>query len=412
MPLLVPSMELEPGMRLSEALVSDGTILLQGGKPLTRPDIEALQRRYPNMQIRVGDPVLDSVVDFEDDTREREVAADTQRRVADCMEEVHQRFADHAHLGGVQVGALQRTVRDLMGFLRDNPVSAALVSSCMDADLYLGAHAGNVFYLSMLIGFRELDYVITERKRQTKARSLRLLQAMDLMPLGLGTLLMDIGMVPLLPVLRRREPLTPEQRQQLLQHPTEGLKALPESLSALTRMVVRTHHEDLTGHGYPKGIPREKVHVFTRIARIADAFDAATSSAFYSDAKSPARTLWEMVAGPYRNCYDPRLLRALLGLIQPFPVGKRLELADGRHAVVVRYNRRNPFDPHVLVAFDQHLQRLPKEEMEGPLRLSERRDLRMSRVDDEDMSFLYNKPMPLLPATRDRMQTPLLAAYP
>ena len=75
--------------------------------------------------------------------------------------------------------------------------SAALISRCLESKSYLCTHVGNVFYLSMLLGATVLEYVAAERKRQTLARDLQNDFAMDLTPLGLGAMVMDVGMLPL-----------------------------------------------------------------------------------------------------------------------------------------------------------------------------------------------------------------------
>lgn len=398
-------------MRLSNPIVSNGRVMLQGDRTLSTSDISALQRRYPNMRVRVGDPVLDSLIEFEDDSRERETAASVQQQVSQCLTKVHERFAERASLSAVQVGALQSTVRELMEYIKSNPASAALVSTCMDHDTYISEHSGNVFYLSMLLGFRVLDYVMYERRRQTAVKRLRSDFARDLVPLGLGAMVMDLGMQPLQPLLNTDRPLSDAERSALREHPEAGVRMLPESISAITRMVVRTHHEDYCGTGYPKALPPEKVHIFTRIVRIADAYDAATSERVYRNAKSPARVLWEMTIGPYREFYDPKLMRGFAGLIQPFPIGSKLRLNDGRYAAVVQYNRKNPFDPLLIIAFDADNRLLPKQQLEGPLKLTARRDLRIASLYGEDLSYLYQRSA-YTPRGREEITTPLAASYP
>jgi hypothetical protein len=154
-------------------------------------------------------------------------------------------------------------------------------------------------------------------------------------------------------------------------------------------MVVRGHHENCDATGYPEGWPEEKLHVFLRIVRICDAFDAATSQKFFRACKSPARVLWEMAYGPFRKCYDPTLMKVFLSIIQPFPIGTVLTLEDGRGAVVVKYNRTSPFAPTVMVAFDQQGERLPKEMLVGPINIGEGNSLKLKSAGTEDLSFLY-----------------------
>jgi hypothetical protein len=242
----------------------------------------------------------------------------------------------------------------------------------------------------MLLGSKALNYVVVERKRQTSARDLQSSFVKDLTPLGLGVMAMDLGLLPLQELFKEDKPLTEADRQAIREHPLVGADMLPGSFPAVARMVVATHHENFDGSGYPRKLEGHKLHVFTRIVRIADAYDAATSQRVYKDAQSPARALWEMLAGPHKPFYDPKLMAAFAGLIQPFPVGSRLRLEDGRYAAVVKYNRTNPFKPTVVIAFDTHNKPIPREDLEDPVDLSSHPDLRIKSYRGEDLSFIYD----------------------
>jgi HD-GYP domain-containing protein (c-di-GMP phosphodiesterase class II) len=412
MPLLIPITGLQPGMKLAEAIILDGRVMLRGGLTLRSEDISVLQRRFAGRQVRISDPVLDEVVEFEDDGRDRQIAADVQQKVIRSLSRAQERLRSKTALDNAEVNAIQTTVHGLIDDLRADKASAVFVTACLDPHSYVGVHAANVFYLSVLLAHRALDYVIAERRRQTKVRNLRPNFAEDLVPLGLGALVMDVALVALLPLLRSERLLTAEECTALRQHPRAGVKLLPDKMSALARMIVRTHHENCCGTGYPRGAPAERLHVFTRIVRIADAFDAATARHVYRQAMSPARVLWEMSAGPHRECYDAKLMKVFVGLIQPFPIGSRLRLSDGRHATVVRYNRQDVFDPAVVVAFDADGRPLPREKLEGPRHLRARGDLRLASFEGEDLSFLYAAPPPAERPNVSGVSTAWEAAYP
>jgi HD-GYP domain-containing protein (c-di-GMP phosphodiesterase class II) len=411
-PLLIRTDELKPGTELYEPVVWRGRVMLQAGRSLTGADIRILRRRFPGLGVRVVHPELDGVVEFEDDSRERQVAANTQRQVAECLTEVHDHFSQRASLTRVDLRAVRATVQELMEYLKANPTTAALVSACLDRSSYLGAHAGNVFYLSMVLGATVLDYVVKERKRQIRARGFKSGFASDLAPLGLGAMLIDLGMGPLSHLFGSERPLTRDEREALRQHPSVGFAMLPESLSSVARAIVKTHHENWCGTGYPGQVPGNKLHVFARIVRIADAYDAATSDRVYPQARSPARVLWEMTAGPYRRFYDPRLIQAFASLIQPFPIGCKLRLTDGRYATVVEYNRRDPFDPTVVIAFDSEDRPLPRSRLEEPIRLSTCRGLRIASLHGEDLSFIYSTEAIREITPREEFRSLLEAAYP
>ena len=72
-------------------------------------------------------------------------------------------------------------------------------------------------------------------------------------------------------------------------------------------------------------------------------------------------------------------------IIQPFPIGAKLRLTDGRYAVVVRHNRDDPLDPTVIVAFDANGKRLGQMESPAPLNQS---GLTVKSFEGEDLSYL------------------------
>jgi HD-GYP domain-containing protein (c-di-GMP phosphodiesterase class II) len=412
MPLLVPTNELTPGMKLAESLVVNGRVMLQADRHLTEKETSAVRRRFPKLRLRIIDPVLDSVCEFEDDKHERSVSTQVQQRVSECMAAVEERFSGQSSVRDVNVSAIQSTVVELMGYLRENPVSAALVNNCLDSATYLGTHTANVFYLSMLLGSKVLSYVMREQKRQTMARDLSNKVAGDLFPLGLGVMLMELGMFELQHLLEAKSPLTEEQSEKLRQHPQRAMALIPESVSPLARVVVRNHHENYAGTGYPNALSPDRLHVFARIARIADAFDAATSDQMYRQAKTPARVLWEMSTGPAARYYDPVLMSAFTNLIHPFPVGAKIRLRDGRFAVVIKYNRKNPMQPRVIVAFDSMGKPLPRFQLERPCSLGESGNMRAAWFRGEDLSFLYTTTSPEELYVPSRFNHPFEAAYP
>jgi len=376
-------------MRLAEAFMFRGRTMLPGGKVLTIEDIDILRRKYAEIILKVGDPVLDSLVEFEDDSREREVATTVTHQIQSTMTDVQQKFGQHTDLGGIDFSRIKNTVSSVVEFLKDNPVSAALINRTASGLGYLPEHAGNVFYLSMVLGAAVRDYVVRERLRQTAANNLASSVAMDLKPLGLGAMFLDIALTQMPHMFNEQYKLTDDNRKFIREHPKMGAEMLPDTLPPVTKMVVRGHHESCDGTGYPEGWPMEKLHVFVRIVRICDAFDAATSQKFFRTSKSPARVLWEMAYGPFRSRYDPTLMKVFLSIIQPFPIGTVLTLEDGRGAVVVKYNRKSPFAPTVVVAFDENGAKLQQDQLVGPVNIGEGNSLKLKSVGEEELSFLY-----------------------
>lgn len=388
MPILLHVDDLKPGLCLAQAIYQGDQRLICGGQQLESWHIDSLRRRFPNMVVRVLDPILDKMVEFEDDSQNQEVAVTVTSRMSRMMSSVQSKIGARTALDGSDLTGLQNAISEVMKYLDEHPVTAAVLMHSEGRSGYLQEHAANVMYLSLLVGNMVRDYVYHERVRTTASRTLAVRYGLNLTPLALGCLFHDLGMLELEELYRRSDPLTPEEHQRLREHPVIGANMLPEETDAVTKMVVRTHHENLEGTGYPQGISGPKLHVFSRIIRVADAYDAATSDRVYRDAKIPARVLWEITAGPNRGCYDPLIARILSSLVQPFPIGARLRLSCGRYGVVVRHNRRYPFRPTVIIAFDAQGNRLKRKELEPPFSLASRRDVGLTEFAGHDLSFL------------------------
>jgi len=79
--------------------------------------------------------------------------------------------------------------------------------------------------------------------------------------------------------------------------------------------LVRHHHENYDGTGYPDGLKGEEIPLLVRILRIADSFDAMTSDRPYRKALSFAEACKELKkhAG---TVYDPALVEVFLSVME------------------------------------------------------------------------------------------------
>jgi HD-GYP domain-containing protein (c-di-GMP phosphodiesterase class II) len=397
MPILLHVDDLKPGLCLAQAIYQGDRRLLSGGHRLEAWHVDSLRRRFPDLHVRVLDPILDKIADFEDDSRNEEVSATVTSQMSRMMSSVQVKIGARTALDSSDLTGLQNTISEVIHYLEGHPVTAAVLSHTDGKTRYLQDHAANVMYLSLLVGNAVRDYVYHERARSTHARTLSVRYGINLTPLAMGCLFHDLGMLELEDLVYQNEPLSPADEKRLRRHPLVGVEMLPEETDAVARMVVRTHHENMNGTGYPQGLPGAKLHIFSRIIRIADAFDAATSDRVYRRAKHASRVLWEITVGPTRHYYDPLIARILSGLVQPFPIGAKIRLNCGRWAVVVRHNRRYPFRPTVLIAFDEEGQRLKRKQLAPPINLAEAEDIRLAQFAGHDLSFLSTGPELLPP---------------
>jgi HD-GYP domain-containing protein (c-di-GMP phosphodiesterase class II) len=113
----------------------------------------------------------------------------------------------------------------------------------------------------------------------------------ELSDVFLAGLLHDIGKIGIRDaVLRKAEPLTPEEFDHVKEHVTIGYSILKD-LHPIRHLLpgVRNHHERYDGRGYPDGLAGEEIPLLARILAVADSFDAMTTNRPYRDALPLAR---------------------------------------------------------------------------------------------------------------------------
>lgn len=109
------------------------------------------------------------------------------------------------------------------------------------------------------------------------------LPARDMEILEYGALLHDIGKIAIKhDILLKKERLTDQEFLSLKQHPTVGADIV-ENLKFLREaaVLVRYHHEQPNGRGYPEGLTGNQIPLGARIILVCDAFDAMTSDRPY-----------------------------------------------------------------------------------------------------------------------------------
>jgi response regulator RpfG family c-di-GMP phosphodiesterase len=87
--------------------------------------------------------------------------------------------------------------------------------------------------------------------------------------------------------------------------------------------IVRSHHERMDGRGFPDGLPGDQIPLEARIAAVADAFDAMTTSRAYRASRTP-ELAYEELTRCRGTHFDPNVVDAFL---RAFPDPSRLPLA-------------------------------------------------------------------------------------
>jgi putative nucleotidyltransferase with HDIG domain len=116
-------------------------------------------------------------------------------------------------------------------------------------------------------------------------------------------------------VLQKPGPLSAEEYGLIKLHPQIGRRIL-EKVGRFDRLlaVVELHHENYDGTGYPYGLVGADVPLAARIVRVADAFDAMTSTRSYRSSLALRSAVHEIERNAGRM-FDPLAVKAFLRLV-------------------------------------------------------------------------------------------------
>ncbi|MGQ9575149.1 MAG: HD-GYP domain-containing protein [Thermoguttaceae bacterium] len=346
--LRVPTDKLQPGMVLARPIPmpqNPSRYLLQRGREIPAEAAARLKRMgITEVWVRHRD------LEFLEDVIEEELG--------DCQQDLYVRirrvFDQMRRTGRAQLeqAGLEQSIAALANFLRRGCGKQIMLQKLDAFDDYLTSHSVNVCYLALLLGLKLGQYLMAERR----FRSAR--DAKDLPLLGLGALLHDIGKL-LVPedILNKPGSLSPEETAEVRRHPIYGYKMVKSRLPPSASQIVLNHHQRWDGTGYPSRIDRhtgrefpplagKQIPVFSRIAILADVYDAATSQRCYADAKPPVQALYEM----HHLCqgfFDPVIKAVFFRTVPPFPIGQVVTLSNGMEAVVLDFNPDCPMRPKV-----------------------------------------------------------------
>ncbi|MGG1676262.1 HD-GYP domain-containing protein [Neobacillus sp. NRS-1170] len=122
-------------------------------------------------------------------------------------------------------------------------------------------------------------------------------------------LLHDIGKVHIPDsILMKPGKLTKEEFEIIKSHPGVGAEAVKNVEGIRNSIsVIRSHHERWDGKGYPDQLIGEEIPLLARIASVADAFDAMTSSRSYR-AAMPVEEAYQRIIEGKGSQFDPILV--------------------------------------------------------------------------------------------------------
>mgnify|MGYP000036983061 CR=1 FL=1 len=239
-----------------------------------------------------------------------------------------------------------------------------------------GAHAMNVAVISLLMG-----------------RVFGLDDA-EMLELGTGALLHDVGKIELAPRLRHaQDGLDRDELAAYRDHVAHGVRhGRRMGLSAGALRVLAQHHEHADGSGFPLRLKAERLCTAASIVALVNRYDNLCNPASLTQALTPHEAL-SLLFAQARSQFDASILNSFIRMMGVYPAGSVVQLTDDRYALVMSVNSSRPLKPNVLV----HDAQLPREEalqlnlMSLP-DLGIRRSLKPSQLPADVLAYLAPRP--------------------
>ena len=203
------------------------------------------------------------------------------------------------------------------------------------------AHALNVTVIALLMG-----------------RSLGLGES-DLMDLGVGAMLHDIGKLDLPDRVRHRDDqFSGAEVRFYEEHVAHGVgHARKMGLSPGATLVIAQHHEHADGSGFPLKLNTDRMTAGSRIVSLVNRYDNLCNPHLAAKALTPHESL-SLLFAQGKSKFDTAILGAFIRMMGVYPAGSTVQLTDDRYAMVVGVNSSRPLKPRVLV----HEAKVPREE--------------------------------------------------
>ena len=194
------------------------------------------------------------------------------------------------------------------------------------------AHALNVTIVSLLMG-----------------RTFGLSES-DMLDLGVGAMLHDIGKLDLHERVRHRDDhLSGTELRSYEEHVALGVgHARKMGLSPGATLVIAQHHEHADGSGFPLRLNTDRMTAAARIVSLVNRYDDLCNPHVASRALTPHESL-SLLFAQGQSKFDTAILGAFIRMMGVYPAGSTVQLTDDRFALVVGVNSMRPLKPRVLV---------------------------------------------------------------
>ena len=351
----IPVEELKPGMRFDKPVYIDkNNMLVSANISIKTDDIKKLMR-WGISEVETSGSLLSTDNELQaaavkssgqssEDARKileeynvlltkRRALIEIHKEACDAITNVYNSIKAEEIFTTDQIEVSLSKIIDLM---KENKNIFLFLYGLDEGKNYLVVHSVNVTFYSLLIGMA-LKYT-----------------PVKLRELGLGTMLIDAGMVKMPAyIIHKQSNLTDHEFNQIKTHPLLGYRALRQlgKVPEKSANICLQHHEQYDGKGYPRGLKGTQIDEYARIASISYSYEAQIASRSYRKRLFFYHAMKNLLSSGI-NRFDPVILRVFLSRMSVYPIGSIVELNDNSVGIVVGSVPQKPLRPLVKLIFD------------------------------------------------------------
>lgn len=328
---------LDENMTLARDIVNRGIPILKkgvSGIDKYAPKLHELGIRYLYVEDNIGS-----------DIKVPDVISDNTRKVSKTI--LMKTMTSLINNETFHLSELYNSIEQLIYDIRNDDIKQSL-SDIRTIDEYTFSHSISTTVYALLIG-KSLNYNMKKLEE-----------------LALGTILHDIGKILIdSNILYKKETLTYSELMYVRRHVEEGYRYVanrPEIPEASKQIILR-HHERLDGTGYPNMLVKNQIDEYSKIAGIADVYDALISDRCYRK-KWKRSNAFKFLLENSDTKFDAELVRLFMKNIAVYPNGTMVRMSDGRIALIKEQNNNMPLRPIVKIIANKWGRVIPQEDID------------------------------------------------
>ena len=344
--------ELKPGMIFDKPLYVDSSNMLVAGMiPVQESDLKKLEK-WDITEVETSGEMINKeefksgeksnlekeeiiVSEYKELLKKRSRLVSVHKQSREAVNDVYESIKSNEKF---KTDDLEKALINIIRLLQENSNVFLFLYGLDEGKDYLVTHSVNVTFYALIIGM---------------ALKLDLPKLKDL---GMGTLLIDAGMIRISKyIIQKKSNLSDQEFNQIKTHPLHGYKILRDSgkISEDTASICLQHHEQFDGKGYPRGLRGNDISEFSRIASIADSYEAQISNRSYRKRVYFYHAMRNLLSSGV-NKFDPVILRIFLSRMSVYPIGSLVELNDKSIGVIIGSVSEKPLRPIIKIIIDQN----------------------------------------------------------